>query len=123
PEKVERGLRLAAVACGASQIGAAVSTRREAAALRRARPDVRVEVAGRRYPARAFLLRRLRAANVSAGLIGPQALCALADAADGLPQTGGVITVSCDGVKEPRNVRAANGTPARALLEACCVSE
>ena len=123
PEKVERGLRLAAVACGGAQIGAAVSTRREEAALRRARPGLRVEAAGRRYPARAFLLRRLRAAGVSAGLIGPQALCALADAADGLPQTSGVITVSGDGVKAPRNVRAANGTPARALLEACGVSE
>ncbi len=45
---------------------------------------MRIEAAKERYPARAFLLRRLRAAGTAASLLGPQALAALAAAADGV---------------------------------------
>lgn len=121
-EQVLEGLRLAAAFCGAKETGLAVSPP-EVRALRGCLPAVRIERAPARYPARAFLLRRLRAAGTAAGLLGPQALAALAAAMQGEPQTHGVVTVFGDGVRTPRNLRIPSGAPLSALLAPCGVRE
>ena len=121
-EAVLEGLRLAAAFCGAGETGIAAAPE-DARAAREQFPGVRIETAKSRYPARAYLLRRLRAAGTPAGLLGPQALAALAAAMRGEPQTTGVVTVSGDGVRTPRLLRFATGTPLRELLAPCGLLE
>ena len=116
---VGQGLRLAASFCGAEELGIALSTREEAAAY----PGFRVETANAPYPAKAFLLRRLRKSGVSASLIGPQALAALCRAMKGEAQTFGVATVAGDAVRTAKNLRFPAGTSVRELLSRCGLSE
>lgn len=120
--EVLEGLRLAAAFCGAKETGLAVSSS-ELRVLHGHLPAIRIERAPSHYPARAFLLRRLRASGTAAGLLGPQALAALAAAMRGEPQTHGVVTVSGDGVLTPRNLRFPTGAPIAALLSPCGVRE
>lgn len=122
PDEVLEGLRLAADFCGAKETGIAVC-REDLRAARERFPSVRVECAKEKYPARAFLLRRLRAAGTAVSLIGPQALAALSAAMRGEAQTQGVVTVSGDGVRTPRNLRIPTGTPLRELLAPCGLLE
>lgn len=122
PEDVAEGLRLAAAFCGAEETGVAVCPE-NVRETRERFPSMRIEIAKERYPARAFLLRRLRAAGTAASLLGPQALAALAAAMRGEPQTQGVVTVSGDGVRTPRTLRFPTGTPLRELLAPCGLLE
>ena len=62
PEDVAEGLRLAAAFCGAEETGVAVCPE-NVRETRERFPSMRIEIAKERYPARAFLLRRLRPAG------------------------------------------------------------
>ena len=74
--------------------------------------------AGTRYPVWPLLSQK--PAFQHAGIIGIQAWIALSDAVRaGVPQTDTVISVSGEGVPEPKNVKVLIGTPVRAVLEAC----
>lgn len=118
-QQVLKGLHLAASVCGAKEIGLAAADSREARLLRGKASGLRIETADGPYPARAFLLRRLRRKGETPALLGPQALAALAAAMEGVPQTWGVATVAGDGVRRPKNIRFPAGAPARLLLEKC----
>lgn len=118
------GLVLAAQACGAKENKIAVATGHEAKMIHKMNPQADLILAGERYPARAFLKKKLFSSGKNAAYIGAQACAALIAAVDdGDPQTFTVVTVAGDGVEHWRNVRARIGTPLKELLEFCGVSE
>lgn len=115
--KAAFGLSLAARACGAEKIAVAVLSRGEAARLSKAVPGTASVVAGKRYPAKDILARRLRREGKKPEWIGVQACVALAEAVRrGRPQRETVVTVAGDGVRRWRNFRVKIGTPVGDVL-------
>ncbi len=115
--KAASGLNLAAKACGAEKTAVAVLSRREAAGFSKAVPDTGTVVAGKLYPARDILARRLRGAGEKPVWVGVQACVALAEAVRrGRPQRETVVTVAGDGVRRWRNFRVKIGTPVGDVL-------
>lgn len=127
PEDVLSGLSLAALACGAQEWGIAVRDvrrwRKQEAFSDPQRGKLLLE-AGRKYPACSLLENRLGKMGKPAGSIGVQACEALCAAIlRRLPQTNAVVTVTGEGVSEPKILRVTLGTPLRTILEYCGVTE
>ena len=116
--KIADGLELAAKACRAGKTVAAVPCRE----IRRFPPAgfaVPAVAAGRRYPARFFLLQKLRRGGKTVSCIGAQACAALADAVrEGIPQSGTVVTVAGSGIPRGGCFRVRIGTPLGEVLKA-----
>lgn len=122
PDDAACGLRLAAQACGAGELGLAVQKRRK---KRESAVHSGIDVyrVGSRYPARALLKKKLRAKGRIASFLGVQACIALARAVtSGEPQTACVVTVAGEGVLRPRNLLVPAGVSVRTLLELCDAS-
>lgn len=122
PEKVAAGLRLAAKACGAKKILVAAAPG-EAKRFRLLESEIPVRAADYRYPASLRLLGALGRGGEKAALLGAQACAALADAAEGIPQTETVVTASGDGFRSPGNFRVRIGAPAADVLQAAGIDE
>lgn len=119
PGSVAGGLALAARACGASETMVAAGSNAEIRSLRKLCPEARWTAAGKRYPARPLLERRLSRHGGKAALVGAQACAALFEAAEkGRSQYETVLTVSGSGVRRPGNYRVRVGTPLARVLEA-----
>ena len=121
------GLALAAIACGAQEYAAAVRGVPRWKRLEPFRDPERAShlmEAGSRYPACAVLKNRLTASGRPAGSVGVQACEALYAAVyRRAPQTSAVVTVTGDGVAEPKILRVTLGTPLRTVLEYCGAAE
>ena len=119
PDRVLRGLALAAEYIGAEKYGVAVT---RGALPRSAKKALRghIFVRGRKYPADVLSVSRKKPVVV----VGVQAMAALALAMDEkqLTETS-VVTVNGTAVNRPCNRRVTAGTPLAALLEASDATE
>lgn len=119
PGAVTSGLALAARACGAGETLLAADSRAEVRRMRKRCPGTRWAVAGRRYPARVLLEKKLASRGKAVALLGVQACAALSEAAEkGRSQCETVVTVSGGGVRKRGNFRVRIGTPLVRVLEA-----
>lgn len=119
PEAVSAGLALAARACGAESTMIAVESKAEIRRMKKFCPGAKWVAAGKRYPARLLLEKKLESGGEKAVFLGAQACAALSEAArKGRSQYETVVTVSGGGVREQGNFRVRIGTPLGKLLEA-----
>jgi Na+-translocating ferredoxin:NAD+ oxidoreductase RnfC subunit len=119
-EEVLDGLTLAAKFCGTAETRILVENRYEQAALHKKFPQIKCCLAGKRYPARGLLKRKLYSGGKTSGFLGVQACLALSRAVRrGEPQMSTVITVTGDCIDIPRNLRVLLGTPVCEVLEYC----
>lgn len=123
PEKAAKGLRLAAKACGAGKILVAAASQAEAKFFIRGGNGIPVRSAETGLPASLRLLRALGRGGEKAALVGVQACAALADAADGFPQSETVVTAAGDGFHAPGNYRVRIGAPVQDVLTAAGIDE
>jgi len=119
PEAALDGLYLAAAAAGVRQVRIICPEETGRRKLKGENAAI-LQTPGSRYPVWPLLSRK--PAFQKAELIGIQACIALSQAVrKGIPQTDTVLSVSGEGVQEPKNVKVLIGTPVRAVLEACGV--